>query len=169
MLERAQHMTLAAVVAISLTAAGVAQDRPAAADVLHPVDVRQVKLGGELGRRVEITIEGNLLKLDPRSQVGPFVTKNTRGGEPFVGAGKTLDGMVRLAACTGNPAIIARKKQFVETLLGAARRHHALGQCGQHQPSARSALPLDLHPVAGSQRNLRCPFPESSPRPWSAA
>lgn len=119
MLERAQHMTLAAVVAISLTAAGVAQDRPAAADVLHPVDVRQVKLGGELGRRVEITIEGNLLKLDPRSQVGPFVTKNTRGGEPFVGAGKTLDGMVRLAACTGNPAIIARKKQFVETLLGA--------------------------------------------------
>jgi len=33
------------------------------------IDVRQVTLGGELGRRVEITIEGHLLKLDPNPKL----------------------------------------------------------------------------------------------------
>jgi DUF1680 family protein len=88
-------------------------------DVLQPVDLRRVKLGGDFGRRMDITIEGNLLKLNPDEHIKPFVTKNTRGAEPFVGTGKTLDGMVRLAACSGNSALIARKKPFVETLLGA--------------------------------------------------
>ena len=94
-----------------LAAGSVQAQATNGADALQPVDLRKVKVGGELGRRMAITIEGNLLKLNPDQHIKPFVTKNTRGAEPFIGTGKTLDGMVRLAASTGNPALIARKKQ----------------------------------------------------------
>ena len=35
-----------------------------AADALSPVDVRQVKVGGEIGRRIEVTCRNNLMVLD---------------------------------------------------------------------------------------------------------
>ncbi len=115
------------------------------ADVFQPVDLRKVKVGGELGRRMEITIEGNLLKLNPDHHIKPFVDKNTRGAEPFIGTGKTLDGMVRLAASTGNPALIARKKQFVETLLGAQEPD---GYIGIMPPDIRTWRIYDVHDQA---------------------
>jgi hypothetical protein len=34
------------------------------ADVLSPVDVRQVKVGGEIGRRIDVTCANNLMVLD---------------------------------------------------------------------------------------------------------
>ncbi len=114
-------------------------------DVLQMVDLRKVKVGGEFGRRMELTIEGNLLKLNPDEHITPFVTKNTRGAEPFIGTGKTLDGMVRLAACSGNPALIARKKQFVETLLG---NQEPDGYIGIMPPDVRTWQIYDVHDQA---------------------
>ena len=60
-------------------------------DVPQPVDPRKVKVGCELGRRVGITIEGNLLKLNPDEHIKPFVIKNTRGAEPFIGTGDSRE------------------------------------------------------------------------------
>ena len=114
-------------------------------DVLQMVDLRKVNVGGEFGRRMELTIEGNLLKLNPDEHIKPFVTKNTRGAEPFIGTGKTLDGMVRLAACSGNPALIARKKQFVETLLG---NQEPDGYIGIMPPDVRTWQIYDVHDQA---------------------
>ncbi|MFZ4397711.1 MAG: hypothetical protein ACOYOU_19040, partial [Kiritimatiellia bacterium] len=33
-------------------------------DVYAPIDIQQIKMGGELGRRMDITVSNNLLKID---------------------------------------------------------------------------------------------------------
>ena len=68
------------------------------ADALTPVDLRNVRVGGELGRRMDLTVNGNLLAIDVDGGfLSPFRTKNARGNNAYIGLGKTIDAMVRLA------------------------------------------------------------------------
>ena len=123
-----------------------ASSAPAAgADVFQSLDLRRVKVAGEIGRRIALTIKGNLLKLNPDDHLKPFVTKDNRGAEPFIGTGKTLDGMVRLAAYSGDPSLIARKKSFVEALL---KTQEADGYIGIMPPDIRTWRTYDLHDQA---------------------
>lgn len=114
-------------------------------DLFQPLDLKRVKVGGEIGRRIDLTIEGNLLQINPDQHIKPFVTRNTRGAEPFIGTGKTLDGMVRLAAYSGKPALIARKKLFVETLLA---NQESDGYIGIMPKDVRTWQIYDVHDQA---------------------
>jgi len=78
------------------------------ADPLSPVDCRQVQIGGEIGRRIQVTIDNNLMVLDlDRDFLKPFQEKKQNGG--YVGLGKTIDAAVRLAAYSNDRRVIARK------------------------------------------------------------
>lgn len=117
------------------------------ADVLAAIDLRQVKLAGELGRRIGLTVEGNLLQLDlEKDFLAPFVGE-TFAGVPdatghFIGVGKTLDGVILLAAYTGNQPLLARKNYVVETLL---KSQESDGYIGLYPPEKRTWMPWDLH------------------------
>ena len=58
-------LTVFAITQISLCMAG--------ADALTPVELGKVKVGGEIGRRIDATIYNNLLKLDVEKDfIAPF-------------------------------------------------------------------------------------------------
>ena len=84
-----------------------------AADVLAPIDLRQVKVGGEIGRRIDVTIDNNLLVLKAdRDFLAPFRAKKVRTG--YVGLGKLIDAAVRFAAYTKDARVLALKKHLVD-------------------------------------------------------
>ena len=52
---------------------GALADVVDAADALAPLDLRNVKVGGEIGRRIDVTVRNNLLVLDAEKDfLAPF-------------------------------------------------------------------------------------------------
>ena len=127
---------------INVAPVGRSQSRERTA-ALTPVDFRQVKVGGEIGRRMDLTIHGNLLAIDVDRDFLPlFQVKTGRGNDTYVGLGKTMDGMVRLAANTGNAALLARKKHVIEELI---KTQEPDGYIGFMRPESRTWELWDLH------------------------
>ena len=85
-------------------------------DRMTPVDLRQVTVGGEIGRRVAVTITNNLLQLDVNGDFLPPFRKESRNGQ-FIGLGMLLDSVVKFAAHTGNPRVISLKQHLVAEIL----------------------------------------------------
>ena len=84
-----------------------------AADAIRPVDPRQVKVGGEIGRRIDITIRKNLMAIDVGADfLRPFRQKK-RWPFSYVGLGKQIDAVVRLAYHTGDRKLLALKDRLV--------------------------------------------------------
>ena len=70
-----------------------------AADVLTPVDIRSVEVGGEIGRRLDVTVENNLLVINlEKDFLAPFLKRDEPYG--YIGLGKTIDAMARFCAYT---------------------------------------------------------------------
>lgn len=90
----------------------------AGADLLTPLDLREVKVGGEIGRRIDITINNNLLQLDLDHEfLRPFTEEKRRGA--YIGLGKTIDAAVKFAAYSGDPKALALRKHLVEETIKA--------------------------------------------------
>jgi len=84
-----------------------------ASETLSPVDPRQVKVGGEIGRRIDATIHKNLLVIDiDEDFLRPFREKK-RWPFSYVGLGKQIDAVVRLAFHTADKKVIALKDRLV--------------------------------------------------------
>jgi DUF1680 family protein len=88
--------------------------QPAAADdALAPLDVRQLRVGGEIGRRIDVTVRNNLLALDAEKDfLAHFRSKTAHEG--YIGLGKLVDAAVRLAAYTNDAKVVALKQRLVE-------------------------------------------------------
>ncbi len=112
-----------------------------AADRLTPIDLGQVKVGGEIGRRIDVTINNNLLVLDAEKDfLQPFRVKNSNDG--YVGLGKLIDAAVRFAAYTKNDKVIALKKHLIEEVL---KTQESDGYIGIMSANARIAHLWDIH------------------------
>ena len=85
-------------------------------DALIPLGLRDVQVGGEIGRRIAITITNNLLVLDAdRDFLQPFKIRNSEGG--YIGLGKLIDATVKFAAQSGDARVLELKRHLVaETL-----------------------------------------------------
>ena len=106
----------------------------AADDRLTPIDVRQVRVGGEIGRRVELTVRNNLLKIDSDNVfLKPYREKKEQRTY-FIGLGKQIDCLVRLAACTDDPEVARLKQSVVEHAL---RHQEPDGYIGYYPPELR--------------------------------
>jgi hypothetical protein len=112
-----------------------------AGDALSPVDVCQVQVGGEIGRRIEVTCRNNLMVLDlEKDFLPPFRKKNQAEG--YIGLGKTIDAAVRLAAYTADPAVVQRKRELIAATIAAQEPD---GYLGLLRPDARVFALWDIH------------------------
>lgn len=85
---------------------------PCTADNLLPVGIQQVKVKGEIGRRIDITMDNNLQVLDVNGDfLRPFREKNLKEG--YIGLGKLIDSAVRFAAYSGSSDLLELKKYIV--------------------------------------------------------
>lgn len=114
------------------------------ADTFSPVPLRSVKLGGEIGRRIDVTVKNNLLALDAeRDFLQPFAArKGIRGG--YVGLGKLIDSAALLAAYTNDAKAIALEERLVRHVL---RHLEADGYPGLFPPPERMTALWDIHEV----------------------
>jgi len=105
----------------------------ASENVLRPIDPRQVKVGGEIGRRIDITIEKNLLAIDvERDFLAPFRKKDSGGG--YIGIGKLIESFARFAYYTGDERLAERKRELAGALIAT---QEADGYIGMMKPDAR--------------------------------
>jgi DUF1680 family protein len=128
-------------VAAAMSAVALSGPLGAADDALKPIDPRQVKAGGEIGRRIDLTVQKNLLKLDVEKDfLEPFRKK--QAAEGFVGLGMLVDATVRLAAYTGDAQVLGLKKRLVAE---AIRTQEADGYLGMLAPKGRMWALWDIH------------------------
>lgn len=115
-----------------------------AADRFAPIDLRSVKLGGEMGRRIDVTVTNNLLVLNAdRDFLPPFAAKQGQGGG-YIGLGKLIDSAASLAAYTQDPRVIALKEHLVNQVL---EHQEADGYLGLFPPPQRMSALWDVHEV----------------------
>ncbi|MCG8512805.1 MAG: glycoside hydrolase family 127 protein, partial [Halanaerobiales bacterium] len=106
------------------------------ADKLHPISIKNLKLEGEIGRRVDVTINNNIKKLDlDKNFTGHFEVKT--GPEvvgAFVGMGMLIDASVRLAAYSKDPEMVSIKEQIVKKIIDEQLED---GYIGFYKPERR--------------------------------
>lgn len=114
-----------------------------AADALSPLPLRDVKAGGEIGRRIDITVNNNLLVLDlERDFLAPLAARDPKSG--YIGLGKLLLSAVRFAAYTGDARVIALKDRVVERAIAAQEPD---GYLGFFSPANRVTRLWDVHEI----------------------
>jgi hypothetical protein len=101
----------------------------------HPAEVQpaplppgSVKLGGELGRRMTITINNNLLALDAEQDfLKPLRERSWTGG--YVGLGKLIDASARFALSTGDQRVQTLERHLVAETLKTQEKDGYIGYC----------------------------------------
>ena len=113
----------------------------AGTQVMLPLDIRQVRVGGEIGRRRDLTVNANLLALDvERDFLQPFRERSLAHG--YVGLGKLIDAAVHFAAGASDPRVIALKAPLIAAAL---RTQEADGYIGILLPENRVWGVYDIH------------------------
>ena len=106
--------------------------------------VQQIELGGEMGRRMRLTIEKNLLALDTdRDFLEPFRKREQEEG--FIGLGKHIDAVVHLAYYSRDPRVLALKRRLVEETVKTQQED---GYLGMFVPQKRMWRLWDLHEMS---------------------
>ena len=108
------------------------------------LDLRHIRVGGELGQRIDATIHNNLMVLDADGEfLKPFQERTARDG--YVGLGKLIDAAVRLAAYSGDPAVLERKRHLVDTIISLQEPD---GYIGMFEPGSRMWSLWDIHEMS---------------------
>ena len=124
-----------AVLAWLCCAAVLANDR------FEPIELGRVQVGGEIGRRIDVTANNNLLVIDvAKDFLHPFATKDRSSG--YIGLGKLIDSLARMAAYNGDPKLIDRKN---EVITAAITLQEPDGYLGLMAPQSRMWELWDVH------------------------
>lgn len=100
-----------------------------------------VKVGGEIGRRIDITIQNNLLKINTEKDfIKPFQEK--KAGDGFVGLGMFIDSLVRFTAYTHEEQLIRLKDQVIREAIATQEPD---GYLGMLEPGKRMWKLWDIH------------------------
>lgn len=138
--EGGRHWAAAMLLLIIGTYAGEAS----AADRLSHIEPGKIKLGGEIGRRIDVTVMNNLLVIDVQHDfLQPFVARKASDG--YVGLGKLIDSLVHAAAYTADPRVLERKRQVVAAALATQEPD---GYLGLMVPESRVWRLWDTHEMA---------------------
>ncbi|MBN1436820.1 MAG: glycoside hydrolase family 127 protein [Sedimentisphaerales bacterium] len=118
--------------------------------MLESIKTNQIKLDGEIGRRIEVTIKNNLYKINVDEDfIKPFKDKTLSDG--FVGTGKLIDALVALAAYSGEKPLLELKQHVVSELLSSQEPN---GYIGTIKPESRLWQLWDIHEIAFVIRGL---------------
>lgn len=112
--------------------------------VFTPVDIRHVRVGGEIGRRIDVTVENNLLAMDLDGDfLKPF--RERTAGSGYIGLGKTLDALARLAYYTEDTRVAEKKDGVVREILALQGPD---GYLGFFKEEARLRSLWDIHEMS---------------------
>ena len=106
------------------------------------IDLRDVtSVGGEIGRRIGVTIDNNLLVLDAdKDFLLPFQEKRRKGG--YIGLGKLIDSLVRFSAYSDNEKLSALKNHVIAETI---KTQEDDGYIGMFVPERRMWALWDIH------------------------
>ena len=137
-----QVLLLAAVAAATT---GFTADLPKSAGSYASMDPGQVSVGGEIGRRIDLTIQKNILAINVDNDfLKPFHEKQT----PlfgYVGLGKLLDATVSFAYYARDPKVVELKNHLLTDLLSTQLED---GYIGTFPAGARLRDIFDEHEIA---------------------
>jgi len=106
-----------------------------------PLTPGDVQVRGEIGRRIDLTITNSVLALDAdRDFLEPFRRKDSQGG--YIGLGKFIDSLVRFAAYSKDPKVIALKQHVVREAIATQEADGYIGIC---VPDKRMWHLWDIH------------------------
>jgi DUF1680 family protein len=109
------------------------------------IDPTQVKLGGEMGRRIDLTIQKNLLVLEVENQfLRAFRLKQSRPMD-YIGIGKLVDATVSFARYSNAPEVVALKDRLVKELIATQLDD---GYLGTFPAGSRIRDIFDEHEIA---------------------
>jgi DUF1680 family protein len=112
-----------------------------AGENLIPLEIGRVKVGGEIGRRIDITINNNALVLDAdKDFLLPFQQRNRKGG--YIGLGKFIDSLVRVAAYSHDEKLLNLRKHIVAETIKTQQKD---GYIGIFVPERRMWYLWDIH------------------------
>jgi uncharacterized protein len=112
------------------------------------VDPAQVRVGGEIGRRIDLTIHGNLLALDVENEfLKAFREKQGWPADKppyahYIGLGKVIDSAVSFARYKKDPKVIEFKDRLIRGLVATQLDD---GYIGIFPPQDRIHKLWDLH------------------------
>lgn len=94
-------------------------------DPLIAINLNKVKVGGEIGRRIDITITNNLLLLDiDKDFLASFQNKNDGG---YIGLGKLIDGVAKMAYYSNNEKVLYLKTHLIGEIIKAQESDGYIG------------------------------------------
>jgi len=135
-------LILAAAAGTSMT---FAADLPKNAGPYASIDPAQVSLGGEMGRRIDLTVHKNLFALNIDNDfLKPFHEKQSRLFA-YIGLGKLLDATVNFAYYTREPKVIELKDHLIKDLLSTQLDD---GYIGTFPAGSRLRDIFDEHEIA---------------------
>jgi hypothetical protein len=103
-----------------------------------------VKLGGEMGRRIDVTVSNNLLAIDIENDfLQPLRERKKESG--YTGIGKLIDASVRLSLYTQDERVLALKRHIVSEVL---KTQEADGYIGYIVPGKRVWTLWDIQEIA---------------------
>ena len=121
-----------------------ARGRDSATDAVTPIGLGEIKVAGEIGRRLDITVNNNLLALDTENVfLVPFRQRNQDSG--YIGLGKLIDATVRFAAYTNDERVRALKNRLVTE---AIKTQEPDGYIGILVPASRLWGVYDIHEMS---------------------
>ena len=101
-------------------------------DALVQLDLKQVKVGGEIGRRIDVTVTNNILRLNvDKDFLAPFQKREPKAD--YIGLGKLIDTVVRMAAYTADEKVVALKKHLVDEIIKAQEADGYIGDMVQEK------------------------------------
>lgn len=113
----------------------------AQATPMTALDPGSVLVGGEIGRRIDITVDNNILSIDvDRDFLEPFRRRKSDGG--YIGLGKFIDSLVHFAAYGKDPRVLALKQRVVREAIATQEADGYIGIC---RPEMRMWQLWDIH------------------------
>lgn len=140
-MNRTICMFALALLLVTFAAAGARAEKPA--EKMTPLELGQVSAGGEFGRRLQQLSDNNYLKVDAEKLFVRNFRVRAPGGHGYLGFGKFLDGLVRLAKASGDARLVALKKQLIGELLATQGPDGYIGTV--KDPKRRIIALWDLH------------------------
>ena len=103
--------------------------------------IQSVRLGGEIGRRIDNTIRNNMLAVDVDGDfLEPYRSRDAESA--YIGLGHFLDALTRFAAYREDPEVEELRKRILSTLSGS---REANGYIGLFPESRRLSRLWDTH------------------------
>lgn len=111
---------------------------------MTPIGLDAIQADGEIGRRIDLTVNNNLLALDTENVfLVPFRQRNQESG--YIGLGKLIDATVRFAAYTEDERVLALKRRLVAE---AIKMQEPDGYIGILIPASRLWGVYDIHEMS---------------------